>query len=70
MAEYFKAVADKAGLPPPTEISLAEAADKLSAGMMSYMRESRRLSNEKTLSELGVTLDFPTLEAGLEHCGL
>lgn len=70
MAEYFKAVAEKAGLPPPAEISLAEAADKLSAGMMSYMRESRRLSNEKTLNELGIRLDYPTLEEGLEHCGL
>ena len=70
MAEYFKAVAKKAGLPPPGEISLAEGKDKLSAGMMSYMRESRRLSNEKTLKRLGITLDFPTLEEGLEHCGL
>jgi nucleoside-diphosphate-sugar epimerase len=70
MAEYFAAVAQKAGLPPPAEISLAQAADKLSAGMMSYMRESRRLRNEKTLRELGITLDYPTLQAGLEHCGL
>ena len=70
MAEYFKAVAEKAGLPAPAEISLTEAADKLSPGMMSYMRESRRLSNEKTLRELGIKLDFPTLEEGLERCGL
>ncbi|NNJ90170.1 MAG: SDR family oxidoreductase, partial [Gammaproteobacteria bacterium] len=70
MAEYFTAVADKAGLPFPAEISLEDAKHKLSAGMMSYMRESRRLRNEKTLAELGITLDYPTLESGLENCGL
>ena len=70
MAEYFSAVAQKAGLPSPPEISLQEAKDKLSPGMMSYMRESRRLSNEKTLKELGITLDYPTLESGLQNCGL
>jgi len=70
MAEYFTAVAEKAGLPSPAGISLEQAKHQLSAGMMSYMRESRRLSNEKTLAELGITLDYPTLEAGLQHCGL
>lgn len=70
MTDYFKKVAEKAGLPAPPEISLDEGNKQLSAGMMSYMRESRRLSNEKTLQALNVSLSYPTLEEGLEHCGL
>ena len=70
MAEYFSAVANKAGLPRPPEISLAEGNEKLSSGMMSYMRESRRLSNKKTLTELEIILDFPDLLQGLEHCNI
>lgn len=70
MTDYFKKVAHKAGLPSPPEISLAEGSEQLSAGMMSYMRESRRLSNEKTLNALNVTLIYPSLQEGLEHCGL
>jgi nucleoside-diphosphate-sugar epimerase len=70
MAEYFSAVARKAGLPLPPEISLLEGNERLSSGMMSYMRESRRLSNDKTLRELGITLDFPELQQGLEHCNI
>ena len=70
MTDYFKQVARKAGLPEPPEITLEEGKQQLSAGMMSYMRESRRLSNAKTLSDLDITLQYPTLEQGLEHCGL
>ena len=70
MTDYFKQVARKAGLPPPKEISLAEGEKSLSAGMMSYMRESRRLSNTKTLRELDLKLAYPSLQEGLQHCGL
>lgn len=65
MIEYFRCVAELAGLPAPPEISLAEAESRLSPGMMSYMRESRRLSNRRILDELGVILKYPTLEEGL-----
>jgi len=68
MADYFKQIAIKANLPIPAEISLSEGNDKLSAGMMSYMRESRRLSNKKMLHELDITLLYPTLEKGLNSC--
>jgi hypothetical protein len=36
--------------------------------MMSYMRESRRLSNRRLLEELGIALHFPTLASGLRDC--
>ena len=68
MAEYFRLLAERAGLPPPPEIPLAEAVERLSPGMLSYMRESRRLSNRRIVEELGVVLKYPTLEQGLAAC--
>ena len=70
MTEYFNTVADKANLPRPPQISLAEGESQLSAGMMSYMKESRRLKNDKLLNDLKLKLAFPDLEAGINHCGL
>jgi nucleoside-diphosphate-sugar epimerase len=68
MTDYFFRVADRAGLPRPPVIPLIEAESQLSPSMMSYMRESRRLSNRRMLQELGVELRFPTLEEGLRDC--
>ena len=68
MTDYFLRIADAAGLPPPAQIPLAEAPGKVSAGMLSYLRESRRLSNRRLLEELGVTLRYPTLDSGLADC--
>lgn len=68
MAGYFSAIARHAGLEEPPRISLAEGEHQLSAGMLSYMRESRRLSNHKTLQRLAVNLDYPDLESGLAAC--
>ncbi len=33
--------------------------------MLSYLKESRRMDNRRMLEELGVELEYPTLEAGL-----
>jgi nucleoside-diphosphate-sugar epimerase len=68
MTDYFLRVAEAAGLAPPPQIPLAQAPGKVSAGMLSYLRESRRLSNRKLLEELGVRLRYPTLAAGLADC--
>jgi nucleoside-diphosphate-sugar epimerase len=68
MTDYFFRVADAAGLPRPPVLSLEEAQEKLSAGMMAYMRESRRLSNRRIREELGVSLRYPDLAAGLAVC--
>ncbi|WP_242482454.1 NAD-dependent epimerase/dehydratase family protein [Thiocystis violacea] len=65
MTDYFIQIADAAGLPRPPLIPMSEAPDQLSAGMMSYMSESRRLSNRKLLDELGVELIYPSLAEGL-----
>ena len=68
MADYFNRVADLAGLPRPPVVRLADAGGTLSEGLLSYLRESRRLDNRRMLRELGVTLRYPTLEAGLPGC--
>jgi len=68
MTDYFYQVADAAGLPRPPVIPLAEAQGLLSAGMLSYMRESRRLSNRRLIEELGVSLRYPSLHEGLASC--
>ncbi|MES9924505.1 MAG: SDR family oxidoreductase [Candidatus Thiodiazotropha endolucinida] len=68
MTRYFNRVADFLGLPRPPVISLEEAQQRLSPGMLSYLKESRRLSNRKLLEELGVVLDYPDLEKGLSAC--
>jgi nucleoside-diphosphate-sugar epimerase len=65
MSQYFKAVARACGLPPPPEVSLAEAQQVMSAGMLSYLQESRRLDNHKLLAELKVSLHYPSLADGL-----
>ena len=65
MTDYFNRVAEAAGLPLPPLIDLDQAKKQLSPGMLSYLGESRRISNEKMLRELGVVLQYPTLDSGL-----
>ena len=61
MTRYFKTIADAYNLPHPPEISMQEAQQVMSAGMLSYLQESRRIDNKKLLSELGITLQYPEL---------
>lgn len=68
MADYFDAIADRAGLPRPPKIGLEQAQRQLSAGMQSYLAESRQLDNRRLREELGVELRFPDLAAGLDDC--
>jgi nucleoside-diphosphate-sugar epimerase len=68
LTDYFFQVADAAGLPRPPVIALGEAEGQLSAGMLAYLRESRRLSNRRLVEGLGVALRYPTLAQGLPSC--
>ena len=68
MTDYFLRVADAAGLPRPPLVSLSEAAGLVSPGMMSYLAESRRLSNRRLREELGLNLRHPDLAQGLPTC--
>lgn len=63
---YTKLVAKVAGLPAPPEIALAEARDVFSPMRWSFLAESRRLDNTRLVRELGVTLRYADLRAGIE----
>ena len=65
MGDYFDTVADRFGLPRAPRLTRAEAQAALSPMTLSFMRESRRLRNDRLLRELGLRLRYPTLEAGL-----
>ena len=65
MTAYFNQLADAVGDPRPPLVTRAEAQQVLSAGMLSYLDESRRVDNRRMREELGVTLLYPTLEVGL-----
>lgn len=65
MTQYFNAVADAMGLPRPPSVSMAEAKERLTPAMLSYLTESRRMDNAKLLREFALELRYPTLESGL-----
>lgn len=67
MYEYFMAIASAMHLPPPPAISLQQARHQLSAGMLSYMAESRRIDNKKLLNNFKIELLYPTLKDGLRR---
>lgn len=66
MGEYFDRVAQVFGLPPPPRVSRADAERLLEPTLLSFMRESRRLSNARLKRELCVTLRYPTVDDFLQ----
>ncbi len=65
MGDYFRAVAQAAGLPPPPEVdSLAQ----LPPGLASYLQESRRIDAGRLHRELGWAPQYPDLRAALPGC--
>jgi nucleoside-diphosphate-sugar epimerase len=66
MGDYFDLAADLWRLPHPERISLAQAEQQLSPTLLSFMRESRRLSNTRMRKELGVVLRYQTVHHGLQ----
>jgi nucleoside-diphosphate-sugar epimerase len=66
MGDYFDLVADRARLPRPPRIARAAAeAGAIAEGLMSFMRESRRLTNTRMKAELGVRLRYPSVYEGV-----
>lgn len=66
MAQYFTDVAIALGYPAPERITMAEAEEQLNEALLSYLRESRRMSNKKMLAELGVELQYEDFAKGLK----
>jgi nucleoside-diphosphate-sugar epimerase len=65
MGDHFDRVADLCGLPRPPRITRAEAAERLTPMQLSFLSESRRLSNRRLKRELRVSLRYPTVESAL-----
>lgn len=61
MGEYFDLVADAFGVSRVPRISRAEAQHVLSPVLLSFMNESRRLTNQRMKLELKVALQYPTV---------
>jgi hypothetical protein len=60
MGDWFDAVADAFQLPRPPRISWEEAETRIAPQLLSFMSESRRLSNVRMKRELRVRLRYPT----------
>ena len=65
MGAWFDLVADAYHLPRPPRISWEEAEQRIAPMLLSFMSESRRLTNERMKRELRVRLRHPTPEAML-----
>ena len=70
MSHYFKSIAKALNLPMPPELDREQAEKQLSAGMLSYLRESRRMDNKKVLQDLKISLQYPDLESGLKNISI
>jgi nucleoside-diphosphate-sugar epimerase len=62
---YLQLTAAAAGIDPPPLIGKAEAREKIPAGMLSFLLESRRVDNRRMLAEFGLQLQYPTLQSGV-----
>jgi nucleoside-diphosphate-sugar epimerase len=66
MGDYFDLVADRARLPRPPRVTRAAAeAGAIAEGLMSFMRESRRMCNTRIKAELGLHLRYRSVHEGV-----
>jgi nucleoside-diphosphate-sugar epimerase len=67
MGGWFDLVADAFHLPRPPRVSWEEAEQRIAPLLLSFMSESRRLSNARMKRELRVRLRYPTPQRLLEE---
>jgi hypothetical protein len=65
MGDYFDLAADLMGLKRPPRILRSQAQESLPLMLLSFMSESRRLTNDRLKKELRVRLLYPTIVQGL-----
>ena len=65
MGDYFDLVASRFGLPHPPRVSWEDAQALVPETLLSFMRESRRLSNARLKKELRVRLRYPSVHEGI-----
>jgi nucleoside-diphosphate-sugar epimerase len=64
MGDWFDLLAERHGLPKPRRVTRVEAQTALPANLLSFLNESRRVSNRRMKKELRITLLYPDVEAG------
>jgi nucleoside-diphosphate-sugar epimerase len=63
--EFLQRTAALAGLPAPPLVAFADAAGRISPGMLAFLRESRRVDNRRMREELGIEPRFANLDEGI-----
>ena len=66
MTDFLFRVADATGLPRPPVIGREQQEEALSAGLLSYLAESKRIDNTLMREHLGVVPRYPDLATGLD----
>jgi nucleoside-diphosphate-sugar epimerase len=70
MGDYLDAVADAYQLRRPPRVTRAKAQRELPDSLLSFLNESRQLSNERMKKELGVKLSYPTVANLLQQSNI
>jgi nucleoside-diphosphate-sugar epimerase len=65
MGDYFDLVADRYGMIRPPRIARSEAVRVIPENLLSFMSESRRLSNQRIKQELRFRLRYPSVLEGI-----
>jgi len=68
MTDFYFSIADRSQQPRPEAVSLEAADTELSAAMLSFIKEARRLDISKMQQQLQPILRYPNLQAGLDYC--
>ena len=63
---FLRKLAQIADLPDPPQVSMVEAQLTFTPERLSFLNESRRVSNERMLKHLGVTLKYPDYVEGIK----
>jgi nucleoside-diphosphate-sugar epimerase len=66
MGDYFDMAADLMGLNRPPRVPRSQAQETLPLMLLSFMGESRRLTNVRLKKELRLNLHYPTIAQGLQ----
>ncbi|OFZ68304.1 MAG: NAD(P)-dependent oxidoreductase [Betaproteobacteria bacterium RBG_16_58_11] len=64
MGDWFDLLATRFNLPKPRRITRAQAQTEITPSLLSFLNESRRISNKRLKRELRVRLAFPDVDAG------
>ncbi|MEQ1772513.1 MAG: SDR family oxidoreductase [Burkholderiales bacterium] len=69
MGDYFDLVADRHGLNRPPRVARIDAARVIPENLLSFMSESRRLSNQRIKRELRFRFRYPSVHEGISGPG-